>query len=187
MRQRYEEQSYASSMQSEVVEQGVGHSRRGRAFLQVDRRRTACRPWPNNMSTPRSPVSPSRSPRPSSARASACSTCANAIITGKAKFENLARMYSQDPGTMMRGGEMDPTRRSNGLEAPHSATALEKMTPGPDFGGGRVAASDCHIIQLAGQARPALPFPPHPAAPGLHDGGAQRRRFARYAGQSWRR
>ena len=30
-------------------------------------------------------------------------------ITGKAKFENLARMYSQDPGTMMRGGEMDPT------------------------------------------------------------------------------
>ena len=26
------------------------------------------------------------------------------VITGKAKFENLARMYSQDPGTMMAIG-----------------------------------------------------------------------------------
>ena len=50
------------------------------------------------------------------------------IITGKAKFENLARMYSQDPGTMMRGGEMDPTEL-NGLEAPF-ADALENMKPG---------------------------------------------------------
>ncbi|MFR8223752.1 MAG: peptidylprolyl isomerase [Alistipes shahii] len=77
----------------------------------------------------RSPSFPSRSPRPSSVRASACSTCANAIITGKAKFENLARMYSQDPGTMMRGGEMDPPTLER-LEAPHSATALENMKPG---------------------------------------------------------
>ena len=50
------------------------------------------------------------------------------IITGKAKFENMARMYSQDPGTMMRGGEMDPTPLA-GLD-PAFAAALETMKPG---------------------------------------------------------
>ena len=43
------------------------------------------------------------------AYARAAARHARRAITGKAKFENLARMYSQDPGTMMRGGEMDPT------------------------------------------------------------------------------
>ena len=31
------------------------------------------------------------------------------VITGKARFDNLARMYSVD-GTALRGGEMDPRR-----------------------------------------------------------------------------
>ena len=50
------------------------------------------------------------------------------IISGKAKFGNLARMYSQDPGTMMRGGEMDPTPLA-GLD-PAFAAALEGLKPG---------------------------------------------------------
>ena len=65
MRQRYEEQSYASSMQNEVVSTSRST-------------RTACRPSPSSMSMRRSPVSPSRSRRPSSVRASVCWTCANA-------------------------------------------------------------------------------------------------------------
>lgn len=49
------------------------------------------------------------------------------VITGKAKFENLARMYSQD-GTALRGGEMEPTPLM-GLDAAFGA-ALEGMKPG---------------------------------------------------------
>lgn len=49
------------------------------------------------------------------------------IITGKAKFETLARMYSQD-GTAMRGGEMDPSPLAS-LD-PSFAAALETMKPG---------------------------------------------------------
>lgn len=49
------------------------------------------------------------------------------VITGKAKFENLARMYSQDPGTMMRGGEMEPSPLA-GLD-PSFASALEGLKP----------------------------------------------------------
>ena len=67
------------------------------------------------------------------------------IITGKAKFENLARMYSQDPGTMMRGGEMEPTQ----LQAldPSFAAALENMKEGQIS---EVVESQFgfHIIQL---------------------------------------
>lgn len=50
------------------------------------------------------------------------------VITGKAKFENLARMYSQDPGTMMRGGEMEPSPLA-GLD-PSFASALEGLKAG---------------------------------------------------------
>ena len=50
------------------------------------------------------------------------------VITGNAKFENLARMYSVDPGTMMRGGEMPPSRLAE-LDSSFGA-ALEKMRPG---------------------------------------------------------
>ncbi len=49
------------------------------------------------------------------------------VISGSAKFDNLARMYSQD-GTAMRGGEMDPTPLE-GLD-PAFAVALEDMKPG---------------------------------------------------------
>lgn len=67
------------------------------------------------------------------------------IITGTAKFENLARMYSQDPGTMMRGGEMDPTPLA-GLDESFAA-ALENMKQGQIS---EVVESQFgfHIIQL---------------------------------------
>ena len=63
----------------------------------------------------------------------------------KAKFENLARMYSQDPGTMMRGGEMDPSTLEQ-LD-PAFGAALEKMRPGQIS---EVVESQFgfHIIQL---------------------------------------
>lgn len=49
------------------------------------------------------------------------------IVNG-ARFDMLARMYSMDPGTAMRGGEMDPTPLE-GLEKPF-ADALAKLNPG---------------------------------------------------------
>jgi len=67
------------------------------------------------------------------------------VISGSAKFENLARMYSVDPGTMMRGGEMQPTRLVE-LD-PAFGAALEKMRPGQIS---EVVESQFgfHIIQL---------------------------------------
>lgn len=49
------------------------------------------------------------------------------VITGKARFDNLARMYSQD-GTAMRGGEMEPSTLSQ-LDQAFGA-ALEMLKPG---------------------------------------------------------
>ena len=67
------------------------------------------------------------------------------VISGNAKFENLARMYSVDPGTMMRGGEMPPSRLAE-LDSSFGA-ALEKMRPGQIS---EVVESQFgfHIIQL---------------------------------------
>ncbi len=49
------------------------------------------------------------------------------IITGKARFETMARMYGQD-GTAMRGGEMDPATL-NQLD-PAFGEALQRLAPG---------------------------------------------------------
>ena len=67
------------------------------------------------------------------------------VISGNARFENLARMYSVDPGTMMRGGEMPPSRLAE-LDSSFGA-ALEKMRPGQIS---EVVESQFgfHIIQL---------------------------------------
>ena len=66
------------------------------------------------------------------------------VISGQAKFENLARMYSQD-GTAMRGGEMDPTPLAQLDQA--FAKALEALKPGQVS---EVVESQYgfHIIQL---------------------------------------
>ena len=70
------------------------------------------------------------------------------VITGKARFETLARMYSQDPGTMMRGGEMDPATL-NELD-PAFGDALAQLRPGQIS---EVVESQFgfHIIQLIDQ------------------------------------
>ena len=70
------------------------------------------------------------------------------VITGKARFETLARMYSQDPGTAMRGGEMEPSPLSS-LD-PAFADALERLKPGQIS---EVVESQFgfHIIQLIDQ------------------------------------
>lgn len=67
------------------------------------------------------------------------------VINGQAKFENLARMYSQDPGTALRGGEMDPSPLAS-LDAAF-AGALEQLRVGQIS---EVVESQYgfHIIQL---------------------------------------
>ena len=67
------------------------------------------------------------------------------VITGKTRFETLARMYSQDPGTALRGGEMEPSPL-NALDQAF-ADALELLKPGQIS---EVVESQFgfHIIQL---------------------------------------
>ncbi len=69
------------------------------------------------------------------------------IISKQAKFENLARIYSQD-GTALRGGEMEPTALS-GLD-PAFANALEQLRVGQIS---EVVESQFgfHIIELLGR------------------------------------
>ena len=127
MRRRYEEQSYASSMQSEVVSKVSvipGEVERFYKSIDKDSLPTVAEQYVYAQIT-RFPKSITEAKQRTRER---LLDMRERIITGKAKFENLARMYSQDPGTMMRGGEMDPTEL-NGLEAPF-ADALENMKPG---------------------------------------------------------
>ena len=127
MRQRYEEQSYASSMQSEVVSKVSvipGEVERFYKSIDKDSLPTVAEQYVYAQIT-RFPKSITEAKQRTRER---LLDMRERIITGKAKFENLARMYSQDPGTMMRGGEMDPTEL-NGLEAPF-ADALGNMKPG---------------------------------------------------------
>ncbi|MBQ5878519.1 MAG: peptidylprolyl isomerase, partial [Alistipes sp.] len=67
------------------------------------------------------------------------------VISGSAKFENLARMYSQDPGTALRGGEMEPSPLAS-LDRSF-ADALEQLREGQIS---EVVESQFgfHIIQL---------------------------------------
>jgi peptidyl-prolyl cis-trans isomerase SurA len=71
----------------------------------------------------------------------------NRIMSGQAKFETMARMYSVD-GSAMRGGEMDPTPLS-GLDAAF-ADALEQLRVGQIS---EVVESQFgfHIIELLGK------------------------------------
>ncbi len=50
------------------------------------------------------------------------------VIKGETRFDALARMYSVDPGSAYRGGEMEP-QVSHGFVAPFAA-ALEALQPG---------------------------------------------------------
>ena len=127
MRQRYEEQAYANSMQTEVVDKVSvipGEVERFYKSISKDSLPLVADQYVYAQITkfPKSMTAAKQRTR------ERLIDMRERVITGKAKFENLARMYSQDPGTMMRGGEMDPTEL-NGLEAPF-ADALENMKPG---------------------------------------------------------
>ncbi|WP_295939434.1 peptidylprolyl isomerase [uncultured Alistipes sp.] len=147
MRQRYEEQSYASSMQSEVVSKVSvipGEVERFYKSIDKDSLPTVAEQYVYAQIT-RFPKSITQAKQRTRER---LVDMRERVITGKAKFENLARMYSQDPGTMMRGGEMDPSPLAS-LDASFAA-ALENMKPGQIS---EVVESQFgfHIIQLLGK------------------------------------
>lgn len=144
MRQRYEEQAYANSMQSEIVSKVSvipGEVERFYKKIDKDSLPTIADQYVYAQIT-RFPKSITQAKQRTRER---LLDMRERVITGKAKFENLARMYSQDAGTMMRGGEMDPAA----LESLDSsfAAALENMRPGQIS---EVVESQFgfHIIQL---------------------------------------
>ena len=144
MRQRYEEQAYANSMQNEVVDKVSvipGEVERFYKSISKDSLPLVADQYVYAQITkfPKSMTAAKQRTR------ERLIDMRERVITGKAKFENLARMYSQDPGTMMRGGEMDPSTIEQ-LD-PAFGAALEKMRPGQIS---EVVESQFgfHIIQL---------------------------------------
>ena len=75
------------------------------------------------------------------------------IISGKSTMAVLARTYSMDPGTAMRGGELSPGPLSQ-LTKPY-ADALEKLKPGQIS---EVVESDFgfHLIELIDEPKNGL-------------------------------
>lgn len=143
MRQRYEEQAYAQAMQSEVVNKVTvipGEVERFYKSISRDSLPTIADQYVYAQITkfPKSMTAAKQRTR------ERLLDMRERVITGNAKFDNLARMYSQD-GTAMRGGEMDPTPLA-GLD-PSFAAALEEMKPGQIS---EVVESQYgfHIIQL---------------------------------------
>lgn len=144
MRQRYEEQEYAREMQNSVISKVTiipGEVERYYKSVGKDSLPTIADQYIYAQITkfPRSMTEAKQRTR------ERLLDMRERVITGKAKFENMARMYSQDPGTMMKGGEMDPSP----LEVldPAFGAALEKMRPGQIS---EVVESQFgfHIIQL---------------------------------------
>jgi len=147
MRRRYEEQEYANAMQRTVIEKVTvipGEVERYYKSLSRDSLPTIADQYVYAQIT-RFPKSMTEAKQRTRER---LLDMRERAITGNAKFENLARMYSQDPGTMMRGGEMEPTSLRE-LD-PAFAEALEKMRPGQIS---EVVESQFgfHIIQLLDQ------------------------------------
>ncbi|MCM1151365.1 MAG: peptidylprolyl isomerase [Alistipes sp.] len=144
MRQRYEEQEYASEMQRTVMNKVSiipGEVERYYKSLSRDSLPTIAEQYVYAQIT-KFPKSMTEAKQRTRER---LLDMRERVITGNAKFENLARMYSVDPGTMMRGGEMPPSRLAE-LDSSFGA-ALEKMRPGQIS---EVVESQYgfHIIQL---------------------------------------
>lgn len=144
IRQRFEEQAYAQAMQGEVVSKVSvipGEVERYYKSISKDSLPTIAEQYVYAQIT-RFPKSMTEAKQRTRAR---LLDMRERVIAGKARFESLARMYSEDPGTVMRGGEMDPTE----LEAldPAFGAALEQMKPGQIS---EVVESQYgfHIIQL---------------------------------------
>ena len=126
LRQRYEEQAYASSMQSTVVDKVTvipGEVERYYKSIPKDSLPLIADQYVYAQIT-KFPKSMKEAKQGTRER---LLDMRERVITGKARFENLARMYSQDDAAM-RGGEMDPTPLS-ALDASF-AKALESMKPG---------------------------------------------------------
>ncbi len=127
MRQRYEEQEYAGEMQRTVMGKVTivpGEVERFYKSLSRDSLPTIAEQYIYAQIT-KFPKSMTEAKQRTRER---LLDMRERVITGNAKFENLARMYSVDPGTMMRGGEMPPSRLAE-LDSSFAA-ALEKMRPG---------------------------------------------------------
>ena len=146
MRQRYEEQAYAQSMQSEVMNKVSvipGEVERFYKSISKDSLPTIADQYVYAQITkfPKSMTADKQRTR------ERLLDMRERVITGGAKFENLARMYSQD-GTAMRGGEMDPSPLAS-LDPSFSA-ALEPLKPGQIS---EVVESQFgfHIIQMLDQ------------------------------------
>ncbi|MDE6046963.1 MAG: peptidylprolyl isomerase, partial [Alistipes sp.] len=144
MRQRYEEQEYANEMQRTVMNKVTiipGEVERYYKSLSRDSLPTIAEQYVYAQIT-KFPKSMTEAKQRTRER---LLDMRERVITGNAKFENLARMYSVDPGTMMRGGEMPPSRLAE-LDSSFGA-ALEKMRPGQIS---EVVESQYgfHIIQL---------------------------------------
>ena len=126
LRQRYEEQAYASAMQSAVVDKVTvipGEVERYYKSIPKDSLPLIADQYVYAQIT-KFPKSMKEAKQRTRER---LLDMRERVITGKARFENLARMYSQDD-TAMRGGEMDPMPLS-ALDASF-AKALEGMKPG---------------------------------------------------------
>ncbi len=146
MRQRYEEQAYAASMQNEVVGKvTIVPGEVERFYKRIDKDSLPIIPeqyvYAQITKFPKSIVEAKQRTK------ERLLEMRERIITGQAKFENLARMYSQD-GAAIRGGEMDPMPLAS-LDGKFAA-ALEDMKPGQisevvetQFG--------FHIIQMIGK------------------------------------
>ena len=143
LRQRYEEQAYASAMQREVVSKVTvipGEVERYYKSLSKDSLPTIADQYVYAQIT-KFPKSMKEAKQRARER---LLDMRERVITGKARFDNLARMYSVD-GTALRGGEMDPTPLA-GLDEAFAKT-LETMKPGQIS---EVVESQFgfHIIQL---------------------------------------
>lgn len=176
MRRRYEEQAYAQAMQGQVVSRvKVIPGEVERFYKKIDRDSLPIIPeqyvYAQITRFPKSMVQAKQRAK------ERLLEMRERIIRGDAKFENLARMYSQD-GTAIRGGEMPPMRL-NELD-PSFAAALEKLRPGQIS---EVTESQFRIPHhpVDRQTRQRLPLPAHSGQTRLYAGGA--RGFAPYARQ----
>lgn len=142
MRQHFEEQSYARAMQQQVVDKvTIIPGEVERFYKRADKDSLPIIPdqyvYAQITKFPKSIVQAKQRTR------ERLLDMRERVISGSAKFENLARMYSQD-GTAMRGGEMEPSPLM-GLDP--SFAVLESMKPGQVS---EVVESQFgfHIIQL---------------------------------------
>lgn len=143
LRQRYEEQAFAQSMQQEVVSKVTiipGEVERYYKSMDKDSLPTIAEQYVYAQIT-KFPKSMTEAKQRARGR---LLDMRSRIISGNTKFENLARMYSQD-GTAMRGGEMDPVALQQLDES--FGKALEGLKPGQIS---EVVESQYgfHIIQL---------------------------------------